>query len=352
MVPGAALQRGTRAGLAGLAPFALAFATIVAAQQPPPNDPPPVPVDRERIAAAAERWLAGDQASRDELDAVVRTLLEDPAAGIDWLAAQLPGAAQAASARARAVHGLIVHFTLGYLQQQRATQITFQGQYAALARLQPVAGDFLFGLLLETPDWYPTTHRIHVVAPLRDLQPRLPEPARVDAIERIIDDAQVEPEGLRRALAALLWQWDRKRPAQAMIERLTAATADGDAEERVQTTLELADFYNQLREYRQAAGAHRAAQALAKDADVALKPIAWYAAACVHALLGDVERGLAAIERCAALQASPDLDSSLRLSRSMFDRDPELASLRAHPRWAELMRRAFPAMAPEPDGGR
>ena len=63
--------------------------------------------------------------------------------------------------------------------------------------------------------------------------------------------------------------------------------------------------------------------------------------------------GLAAIEQCAALLASPDLDSSLRLPRSMFDRDPELALLRAQPRWEAAMRRAFAdAPARDDEGGR
>ena len=72
----------------------------------------------------------------------------------------------------------------------------------------------------------------------------------------------------------------------------------------------------------------------------------------MHALLGDVDRGLDAIGECAALLASPHLDASLRLPRSMFDRDPELAPLRAQPRWDALMRRAFAAAAAEPAGGR
>jgi len=67
-------------------------------------------------------------------------------------------------------------------------------------------------------------------------------------------------------------------------------------------------------------------------------------------LLGDTERGLAAIEQCADMLASPDLDSSLRLARTMFDTDPELAALRCQARWSELMRRAFPATKAPPSG--
>jgi hypothetical protein len=216
-----------------------------------------------------------------------------------------------------------------------------------LTPLQPVVGDFLFGLLLETPEWYPLTHRIHLVPALRDLQPRPPAEERVYPITRIVEDARFEPEDLRRGLAAMLWQWGQKQYAQPIIQALTAATTEGDAEDRVQTTLELADFYASLRQYKQAATAHRSAQTLAKTANVGLRPLAFYSAACVHALLGDVERGLAALDECTNQLASPHLDSSLRLARSMFDNDPELANLRAHARWPELMRRAFPSATKE-----
>lgn len=309
--------------------FALAAAPVLAQIQP------------KDIAAAGERWLASDQTDREQLDATVAYLLKDPTSGVEWLAAQLVATSKApAEPRAKGVHGLVSHFALGFMQRQRATGITFVGQYDLLLPLQPAIGELLFTWLLETPDWYPHTHRIHLVAPLRDLQPKLPSTDRVDAIVQVVENARIEPENLRRGLAALLWQWGIKRYATQMVEQMVAATGDGDAEERVQTTLDLADFHCQLREYKQAAMAHRSAQVLAKGAGVKLRPAAWYAAACVHALLGDVERGIAALEECANRQGTPDLDDSLRLPRSMFDTDPELKALRTHPRWPELVQRA------------
>ncbi len=304
-----------------------------------------------KISETVERWLATDQTSRDGLDECVKVLLAEAGVGIAWLAGQMPAALAApAEPRSKGVQTLITHSSLEFLRRQRASNITFQGQYAALLPLQPIVGDLLFGLLLETPEWYPLTHRIHLVAPLRDLQARPPVSARLDAVVAIVEDARFEPEGLRRALAALLWQWGTKQHGQAMIAAMVAASGEGDGEERVQATLELADFYTQLREYKQAATTHRSAQTLAKGANVMLRPIAWYSAACVHALLGDNERGIAALEQCTAQLASPDLDSSVRLPRSMFDQDPELAILRQHTKWNDLMRRAFPPTVPA--GGR
>lgn len=320
----------------------LATAAAVPAQKPTRD---------EAITAATERWLGSDQIDRDQLDATVKVLLEEPKSGIAWLAAQLPKAnAAPAEPRSKGLQSLVNHTALEFLRRQRETGIVFQGQYSALQPLQPQVGEFLFGLLLETPEWFPLTHRVRLVPALRDLQPNVPEESRAEAVARIVENERLEPEDLRQALSALLWQWGRKQHAQRVIQALVTATGEGDAEERVKTTLDLADFYVLLREYKQAATAHRSAQALAKSGHVTLRPVAWYAAACVHTLLGETDRALAAMEQCADLLASPNLDSSLRLTRATLETDPELAPLRTEPRWAELMKKAFPP--PEPTGGR
>lgn len=329
-----------------LAMIALPAAMAVPAAAQPPQR-------AAEVAAAAERWCGSDQTSEEQLAATVGTLLVEPAVGIAWLAAELPPATRApAEPRSKGVVALGTRVVLEFLRRQHATSMTFQGQYDALLPLQPFAGELLLDLLLETPDWYPHTHRIRLVGALRDLLPRPPATTRLDAIVRLVEDAAIEPTNLRRALAALLWQWGTKQYAQAMVVDLVAATGEGDAEDRVQTTLELADFYTQLREYRQAATAHRSAQTLARQTQVGLRPIAWYAAACVHALLGDVERGIAALEELAALQASPDLDGSLRVARTMLETDPELAPLRRDPRFPSLLARACPAAPPGAKDGR
>ena len=205
---------------------------------------------------------------------------------------------------------------------------------------------FLFDLLLDTPDWYPFTFRVRLVAPLRDLQLRLPASDRVDGIVELIKDKR-EPVGLRNALAAMLHQWGNKKYALRITNRLVAATAEGDAEDRVQVMLELADYRNLLRDYEGAARVHRTAQALAKTANVTLLPIAWYASACVHSLQGDVERGIEALERCVQMHESQHLDKSLRLERKLFERDPEIALLRKDARFADLVRRAFGEKPPK-----
>lgn len=298
--------------------------------------------DPEKVAAAAEKWVTSDQVSREQLDLTVTVMLADAKLGIDWLAAQLPAADQAPEQpRSKGVHGLCTHCVLEFLRRQRDSGVVFAGQYDDLRRLQPFVGKMLFGLLLETPQWFPNTHRVRLVPALRDVQPQLPDAQTLEATIAIADNATIEPEDLRRSLAGMLWQWGRKQHAQPFIDALQKSSSEGDAEDRVQTMLELADLHYQLREYKTSANTHRAAQALANTAKVELKPIAWYASACVHALIGDVERGMAALEKCASMHESPHLDESLRLKRSLFETDPEIAVLRNDKRFAGILEQAF-----------
>ena len=315
--------------------------------------------DRERsVAAAGEKWLASDQSDRDLLDDTVRVLLVEPEPGLAWLARQLPAARdEPALQRSKGVNELALRVTLEFLRRTYKSEMTFVGQYAALAKLQPFATDLLFELLLDTPDWYPFTFRVRLVPAMRDLQLRQPDNDRLDRIIALAGDDR-EPLDLRRALAAMLWQWGQKQFASKFLEELIAATADGDAEDRVLSTLHLADYQCQLRNYRASARAHRSAQVLAKGAGVPLQPISWYSAACVHSLLGDREAGMAALTRCAELLSSPHLDDSLRLERRLFENDPEIALLRADDRFAGLLKAAFGDRAepgdrdPEDRGGR
>lgn len=339
--------------LSALAFAACGLAAALAAQTP---DPAPGPAPTPAPAAAPQgqpiddafaAWFA-DGAKPDANKPLLAALSRDPFVGVRWLVAAHAGSADDA-ARRKAIEQAEHDFALAFVQIQRASDITYRGQYDALARLQPRVGDFFFTLLLDPPQWFPTTQRVQLVPALRDLQPRMPDAERVEAVVRIADNERIEPEDLRRALAAMLWQWGVKEQGQREIGRLVAATGDGAAEERMQATLALADFHNQLREHKAAAAGYRAAQAMAKSAKATWKPLTWYSAACVHALAGDVDRGLAAIEACVEQLASPDLDSSLRLSKKMFDRDPELAALRADPRFGAAVLRAFPPVEPPKD---
>ncbi len=306
------------------------------------KDPPQTPATI--VAAAGERWLASEQTSRDLLDDTVRALAAHRDAGLAWLGAQVPAAVAAPKeARSKGVASLVTHVTLEFLRVEHESEWRFPGQYSPLGVLQPIVGEQLFTLLLETPEWYPHTHRVQLVPALRDLVPKRPSPARFAAVVAIAENAALEPIELRRALAGLLWQWGDKRCGQQWLDELQRECVDGDAEDRVSAMLALAEFQYVLRDHAAAARTHRALASMTRAAGVALKPVDWYASACAHALSGDAERGFEALARCLELLAQQNLDSSHRLSRKLFEIDPEIATLRRDPRFPALLERAFGA---------
>ena len=343
------VEEARRRGIGALA--GLILLASGAAQQDGPGGERRDPQDP---AAAVEKWLATDHTSEELMGETVRAVLEQPDKGLVMIGGMLQKALeQPGTPRSKGLRSLVVQVTLEHLRRTDKSGMVFVGQYGGLAPLRPWVNDFLFGLLLDTPEWYPFTFRVRLVPPLRDLQDKLPSEDRVQAIVALIEDER-EQSNLRHALAGAMWQWGRKQYAEKFLQGLRRATGEGDGEDRLQATLDLADYYNFLRDYRSAARTHRAAQALAKGAGTELRPVSWYAAACVHALLGDKEQGMAALERCARMMASPDLDRSLRLERKLWDEDPEIALLRADERFAALVELAFgkPKQEPAKDGGR
>lgn len=291
-----------------------------------------------------ERWLSSDQADREAMDAAVKELLADAPPGLAWLGTELRRAGP--RERSKGLATLVSPVTLEFLRRQQSSGVRFAGQFDALRPMQPQVGEFLFGLLLDTPQWYPHSHRTRLVPALRDLQPTSPGEPLVGRVIAIVENQAIEPEPLRVALAALLWQWGVTRFAQERIDVLVAQSAEGDAEDRIRVLLELAEVQYELRDYTSAAATHRSVQAMAKTARASLKPIDYYQSACNHALIGDLDRAFDSLDRCAALQASPTVDSSLKLGRRLFEIDPEIESLRRDPRFAAILTKAFPAVPP------
>ncbi len=297
--------------------------------------------------AVCETWLAAEQPTRAQLDTALDRLLAEAATGFEWLGRARSAAGPDDSARRKTIESLATHAVVEFVRRQQRAGVRYAGQYAALSKLEPFAGELLFSLLLETPAWFPHTHRARLVPALRDLFPRAPSEARLVQVATLAKSS-IEPEDLVRALDGLSWQWGDKQAAQARIDELKRASAEGDVEERVRVMLDLAELWYDLREYRSAAATHRAVLALAHGSSVVLRPAHHYASACAHALSGDVEQGIAALQRCAAAQADPGTDASHRLARALWEKDPEIAVLRSDPRYAKICAEAFGA-APSPE---
>ncbi|MFO1076525.1 MAG: hypothetical protein U1E73_02230 [Planctomycetota bacterium] len=292
--------------------------------------------ERQRITTAIDAWLASDQTSQELQDATVKIVLTDAKRGIDELGARL-----AKAPTDKGLKALATHVALEFLRREAEGKVVYAGRYAPLAPLQPYVGELFFGLLLDTPPWFPDTHRIRLVPALRDLQANAPDERRVEGIAGIVEDERREPKDLRTALACMLWQWGHKRYVQPELDRLVRESADGDPEQRLPQLQALADLWYRLREYKTAAAVYRSVEVLAEHAKIPLRPVDYYWAACFEALSGDVERGIAALARCAELQASPDTDSSHKVDPAVFELDPEIAALRRDPRFAAIVDKAL-----------
>lgn len=335
-------MRHRLAGLTAVTGFLLATPAIA-------QDRPEVPA---AVEPAVEEWLASEHDSQALLDRTVAAVLADQKNGIAHVGKLLAASADEPRApRSKGIAALATHVALAFLQRETSRSVVFAGQYLPLRPLQPLVSDLYFSWLIDTPDWYPDTHRVHLVPALRDLQPGPPGPARLESVIEIVENEAIEPRNLRTALACMLWQWGRREYVQPRLDELVRTSAEGEADERVQALLRLADLQYTLREYGASAATHRALQSVAAGAGVRLKPVDWYSAACVNALCGQVDRGIEAFEKCVELQASPDVDSSHKVEREVFETDPEIAALRRHERFPELLARAL-EHSPEAKSGR
>lgn len=331
--------------LRGLTLWLLGMASgqVMFAQQPEPT--------LADLDLSVNRWLADDWTVETRRQAVVRQIL-DTERGLAYLGEQLRAAGEAPSRRRTGLSNLATRVILAFIDRARASGVAFRGQHDALQSMQPYASEALFSLLLRPPDWFASTRRRHLVPAIADLAAAAPDHEIFDEITEVIENAELEPADLRLSLACLVWQWGDRQHVEAELSRLRAASAEGDAEDRLIAMRELANLHYRVRDFGKAASTHRALELMADRADLELMPIDWYWSACYHALGGKIDRGMESLERCVTMLASPLVDSSLKLPESLFRKDPELGLLRADPRFAAIVERAFPPKKKEPSAGK
>jgi hypothetical protein len=315
--------------------LACSLASAQAATDTKVQDPP-------AVEKAVQAWLDSDQVDEALLQIAAKAVLADTK-GLPWLGKRLiPAIAAPAEKGNKGLTVLAMHVTLGFLERAKQSGMVYRGQYSELAALQPFAVNLLFQLLLETPDWYPHTERGRLVPAIRDLQSTRPDDRRLEAVVDIVDDVEREPAELRYALSCLLWQWGRREHLIVRIDELKRESMEGDAADRVLAMRALAKLWYDVEDYAKASQTHASLTKLAASSSVPLSPTDWYWAACCHAMRGDVDQGIAALTECAKMQASDAVDESHKLPRSLFERDPEIAKLRADARFAGLLEIAFP----------
>ncbi len=310
---------------------------------------------RKAASAAVDAWVASDQSEQERLERTVKLVLAAGHAGLEDLgertrraaaAFQAPGAEPSAQREVRGLESIITHAALQFMDGQIESGVVFAGQYAPLRLLEPMAGKLLETLVFATPDWYLDTQRNRVIYAMRDYWPKQPPTSVFKGMEALARDTTLESETMRQVAEGALHQWGQPALADARLARLVAEQQSEESEGREDNALyflsQRADLCYQLRLYPQAARLAVSYVRAAERGAVELRPSDYYDAACFLALSDDPEAGLTEMEKAIDLQLSDESDASAAIEESLLRNDPEIASLRASPRFGRLMQRAFP----------
>jgi tetratricopeptide (TPR) repeat protein len=312
-----------------------------------PQDPVSRPTTRKhdlaRVEALLQQWLDKEQRSDELRTKVVNAVAEVGAKAIQHLARQVSKAREGTDhAKARALESVICHVGLHWLEVVKKSKMIYAGQYQVLEHLQPTVGEFYLGLLIATPNWFPDTRRIEVVPAIRDLYPKSPNNAIQAQVKEIAQNEAIEPLSLRIALRYTLAQWGDRSLVKDHIHELTERAHSKDAETSILALKELADVHYQMRDYLTASRTHKEFLTKVEAEDYYVVPADYYNAACCMSLSGNLVSALDLLERCLKLNTSDRVDESVKLSRNLFDNDPELRAVRKSERFQKLVAAAFP----------
>lgn len=303
--------------------------------------------------AALVAWLESDHRDTALLEKAVAGILN---AGVDAIA-DVGARATAAHGKAdmhagRGLDAVITHVAVAFLKRETESGIVFAGQYDALRPLQPFVGKLFLNLLLETPDWYSAKERHLLVLPLRDVYPQSPGDEVCKKLHEVAIDEDFEPEPLRQNLAFALAQWGDRTLIEARITQVSkdSQTEGISDERRAALRYELADIHCNLRDYERAAKIHVDMLRQAELKGIDLLPTHYYNAACCLARAGAAQAALDELQRAVKLIQGGKVDPSHLLKRELFDRDPDLASIRGTERFRDLVRAVF-GNAPEKSNG-
>lgn len=291
---------------------------------------------------AVDSWIGARVRDEALRDSTVTKILAAEKAGLQLLADRMGTSTEQQDEKtASAVYSLICHVGILWLDQVEESGMVFAGQYNDLRVLHPSLGEFYLQLLLDTPGWYPIDRRWRLVPAVRDLYPKGPSADTMERIETMARDVEIEPENLRIRLAYALGQWGKRDLIKDTISGLEE-TLEGDSEEASLLALrELAGVHYLMREYSIAAVRHKGYLELAEKVDYYRTPADYYNAACCMNLSGDVRSAMDYLKRCLALNQSDKIDPSIRLKRDLFEKDPEIATIRGTEGFKKLLDEAF-----------
>jgi tetratricopeptide (TPR) repeat protein len=297
---------------------------------------------QQRARKAISSWIAAHKDDREAL--IARTVTSIDGAGKSGIAelAAARNAARKANDKKRllAVQSLIGHLGIRWFDKVEKSKLVFAGQYNDLQPLMPDIGDYYFTLLVQTPEWFSINERIKVIPALRDLYPKGPDDVTLDRVEMMATDEK-EPAHLRVGLAYAMAQWGHRKLIKSKIHALQKKSRGDNEEIAIFALRDLSEIYYKIRDYSVAAVSYREFIERSEKADEYLVPVHYYNAACCMCLSGDRRSAMEYLRRCLKLNNSSKVDSSVRMVRSQFENDPEIALVRSAKGFKELMDTAF-----------
>ena len=291
---------------------------------------------------ALSDWVVAKDKSETQLEKTVSRVIAAKRPGLRLLATMLEeSGAGTDKKRIQALDSMLCHVALRWFDKVEKSGMLYAGQFNDLLVLQPRVGEFYLGLLLDTPSWFPINQRGKAVPALRDLFPKGPDKESLERIEAMANNKEEEPEALRFALAYALAQWGNRKLIKSEINALETKVKSDDEEVVVMALRDLAQIYYGIRDYGIAAVMYKDFLRRAEKAGSYLVPVYYYNAACCMSLSGDRRSALDYLKRSLQLNKSDRIDSSMRLERSLFEKDPEIALVRRSKGFAELLDQAF-----------
>lgn len=302
----------------------------------------------EATKQAVYDWLASDLRDLELRGKATQAILEEGAPALRFFGQVLRGGVNEAAlpaplrGRRKAAASLLDDVALRYLQRESGRGVFYAGQYSPLEPLMPHVGEVYIGLLLDTPQWFPTDRRVLLVPVLRDLFVAPPERDTLARIKRVATDEEFESAALRQSLAHALAQWGDRSLVDERLAALRTWLESEKEDAKAGPHKALAEFHYDLREYPEAATHGQAWLRAAERAGGRIVPLDYYNVGCYLSLAGSVDAAFAELTRAVDLHADEHTDPSWRLERKLFEEDPELRALRKDPRFAALQARAFP----------
>lgn len=291
-------------------------------------------------------WLASDLKDVELRGKATQAILAEGAPALRWFGRLLQGGPAEQSlpeplrGRTRALDSLLSDVALSFLKHESGRGVFYAGQYSPLEPLMPKVGEVYLGLMLDTPQWFPSDRRVLLVPALRDLFPGPPAQEQLDRLRQIANDEEFEPAPLRTALGHAFAQWGDRSFVEQQFAELQRQLEDEAA--AVGARKALAELHYELREYRQAAEHGVQWLRAGEQHGSRIVPLDYYNVTCYLSLAGRIDDAFAELKRAVDLHADEHTDPSWRIERKLFVEDPELRALRKDPRFAALQARAFP----------